>query len=186
MLVGSTAQEITERRLDRHPDHGALASLSVDRIKDLLSALADAGYVERHGLEGGRPGAAVLAIGERGRAVLDGFEELQLALEGAGGPARGQHDRPARGGRGAGAARATMDSTADPALFDRLREWRSAEARRRAVPAYVVFSDATLASLAGEQPRDRHALARVKGIGPAKLDAYGEAVLAIIAGDAAP
>jgi ATP-dependent DNA helicase RecQ len=187
VLVGSTAQEITERRLDRHPDHGALSSLSLDRVKDLLSALADAGYVERHGLEGGRPGAAVLAIGERGRAVLDGLEDLQLAMDGSTGTtAEPSRERPARGRRGAGAPRAGLDSTADPALFDRLREWRSAEARRRAVPAYVVFSDATLAALAGEQPRDRDALARVKGIGPAKLEAYGDAVLAIIAGNTAP
>ena len=186
VLVGSTAQEITERRLDRHPDHGALSSLSLDRVKDLLSALADAGYVERHGLEGGRPGAAVLAIGERGRAVLDGLEALQLAMDGSPGTtAESSRERPARGRRGAGAPRAALDSTADPALFDRLREWRSAEARRRAVPAYVVFSDATLAALAAEQPRDRNALARVKGIGPAKLEAYGDAVLAIIAGSPA-
>jgi ATP-dependent DNA helicase RecQ len=181
LLVGSTAHEITERRLDRHPDHGALSSLTLDRVKDLLSALADAGYVERHGLEGGRPGAAVLAIGERGRAVLDGPDEIQLALEGPAGPTADRR----RERRGAGTARAAMDSAADPALFARLREWRSAEARRRAVPAYVVFSDATLAALATEQPRDRDALARIKGVGPAKLDAYADAVLAIIAGDAA-
>jgi ATP-dependent DNA helicase RecQ len=176
VLVGSTAREITERRLDRHPDHGALASLAVDRVKDLLSALADAGYLERHGLEGARPGAAVLAVSDRGRAVLEGREALRLALGDPGHPGR----EPARGGsRRRGEAPL---ASADPALFDQLREWRGAEARRRAVPAYVVFSDATLAALAAERPLDRDALARVKGIGPAKLESYGDAVLAILAG----
>ena len=182
VLAGSTAAEVTERRLDRHPDHGALATLGLDRIKDLLSAMADAGYLERHGLEGGRPGAAVLAVGERGRAALDAGEALSLALDEPGGV--GSRDRSGGGRKRRPRPRtdARSEGGADPALFERLREWRTGEARRRAVPAYVVFSDATLAALAADQPADHHALARIKGIGPAKLEQYGDAVLSVIAG----
>ena len=186
VLVGSNAAEITERRLDRNPDHGALSALSIARIKELLSALADAGYIERHSLEGGRPGAAVLAVGERGRAVLDGREEMQLSLDAPGGGSERSRENGAPRKRRSGGGRAAADASVDADLFERLREWRSAESRRRSVPAYVVFSDATLAALASEQPADHGALARIRGIGPAKLDTYGDAVLAVIAGEAVP
>jgi ATP-dependent DNA helicase RecQ len=48
------------------------------------------------------------------------------------------------------------------------------------VPAYVVFSDATLAELALERPLTRDALLEVKGVGPRKLEEYGEALLGIL------
>jgi ATP-dependent DNA helicase RecQ len=68
----------------------------------------------------------------------------------------------------------------DAALFDRLRSWRSERARADAVPAYVVFADATLRELASVQPRSLDELAGVKGIGPAKLERYGDEVLALV------
>ena len=54
------------------------------------------------------------------------------------------------------------------------------------VPAYVVFTDATLAELAVRQPADVPALVAVPGIGQSKLDRYGEDVLAIVRGEPAP
>ncbi|MGH9748351.1 MAG: HRDC domain-containing protein, partial [Candidatus Polarisedimenticolia bacterium] len=57
-----------------------------------------------------------------------------------------------------------------------------AEAKRRRVPAYVIFHDTTLAALAAARPRDREGLGAVKGMGPAKIDAYGETLLSILAG----
>jgi superfamily II DNA helicase RecQ len=68
----------------------------------------------------------------------------------------------------------------DPELLRRLKAWRTEEARRRGVPPYVVFQDRTLAALAAAAPRDREALQRVKGIGPAKLEAYGAELLRLI------
>lgn len=61
--------------------------------------------------------------------------------------------------------------------FDRLREWRRATARDLSVPAYVVFSDATLEAIARRAPRTRADLATVTGVGAVKLDRYGAAVL---------
>ncbi|MGC3997657.1 MAG: ATP-dependent DNA helicase RecQ [Anaeromyxobacter sp.] len=99
---------------------------------------------------------------------------------------RGRGDRKRdRGGRRAPA----VEPDADPpdeealALFERLRAWRSAEARTRGVPAYVVFADATLLAIAQERPADEDGLAAVKGVGPRKLEAHGEAVLAIVRGE---
>jgi ATP-dependent DNA helicase RecQ len=69
---------------------------------------------------------------------------------------------------------------ADPELFEALRAWRAAVAKEHGVPAYVVFSDATLAEVALQRPRSKDDLLEVKGIGPRKLEAYGEALLALV------
>jgi ATP-dependent DNA helicase UvrD/PcrA len=75
---------------------------------------------------------------------------------------------------------------ADEELFGRLRAWRAARAEAQKVPAYVVFTDATLAELAVRQPADVPELVAVPGIGQSKLDRYGEDVLAIVRGEPAP
>jgi DNA helicase-2/ATP-dependent DNA helicase PcrA len=75
---------------------------------------------------------------------------------------------------------------ADTELFGRLRAWRSARAEAQKVPAYVVFTDATLAELAVRQPADVPDLVAVPGMGQSKLDRYGEDVLAIVRGEPAP
>jgi ATP-dependent DNA helicase RecQ len=68
----------------------------------------------------------------------------------------------------------------DPALFDRLRALRRELAARESVPAYVVFSDATLARMAASRPTDEPGLLAVSGVGPAKLARYGDAFLRAI------
>ena len=69
---------------------------------------------------------------------------------------------------------------ADP-LFDALKAWRATRAKADGVPAYVVFHDATLRAIADARPAALPALARVRGLGPAKLERYGDEVLAVVA-----
>ncbi|WP_310962396.1 ATP-dependent DNA helicase UvrD2 [Nocardioides terrisoli] len=69
----------------------------------------------------------------------------------------------------------------DESLFDALKSWRKERAEAESVPAYVVFSDATLEALAEVRPTDRDALLRINGIGPSKLEKYADDVLAILA-----
>jgi DNA helicase-2/ATP-dependent DNA helicase PcrA len=73
-------------------------------------------------------------------------------------------------------------STYDEQTFERLREWRSAIAAEAKLPAYVVFTDATLVAIAETMPADEGALARVPGVGATKLQRYGEAVLEVLGG----
>jgi len=75
---------------------------------------------------------------------------------------------------------ADCPSDVDTELLDRLREWRSGEAREQSVPAYVVFTDATLMAIAEQRPADRAALVGIPGIGARKLDRYGDTVLALV------
>ncbi|HET9581225.1 MAG TPA: ATP-dependent DNA helicase RecQ [Gemmatimonadota bacterium] len=69
---------------------------------------------------------------------------------------------------------------ADEDLFQRLRALRRELADQRDVPAYVVFSDATLRDMARERPADRDALLAVPGVGPVKLERYGESFLELL------
>ncbi|MBM9463065.1 UvrD-helicase domain-containing protein [Aeromicrobium sp. YIM 150415] len=75
---------------------------------------------------------------------------------------------------------ADCPSTYDEALFEALRAWRKEESTDQSVPAYVVFTDATLQTIAEVKPSSVQQLAQVRGIGQAKLDRYGEAVLAVV------
>jgi DNA helicase-2/ATP-dependent DNA helicase PcrA len=77
------------------------------------------------------------------------------------------------------AARTVADDA--PPGFDALREWRLARAKADEVPAYVVFHNATLAEIAERRPRTLSELAAVPGVGPAKLERYGEDLLAALA-----
>jgi DNA helicase-2/ATP-dependent DNA helicase PcrA len=75
---------------------------------------------------------------------------------------------------GAVGARPKLEPT--PAVLA-LKEWRLARARAEDVPAYVVFSDRTLAELVARAPRTLGELAAVPGIGPTKLERYGRDLL---------
>jgi DNA helicase-2/ATP-dependent DNA helicase PcrA len=68
-----------------------------------------------------------------------------------------------------------------PAGFETLKAWRLKRARADDVPAYLVFHNSTLEEIAGRRPRSLAELGSVPGVGPAKLERYGEEVLAVLA-----
>jgi len=67
----------------------------------------------------------------------------------------------------------------DP-LVASLREWRTLESTKAGKPAYTVFDDKTLAAIVAAKPRSEGALLEVKGVGPAKVERYGEIVLDLV------
>lgn len=68
------------------------------------------------------------------------------------------------------------------AMAARLREWRAAEAKRLGVPAYVVLHDRTLNALAAMRPKNPNEMLKIDGIGPAKVERFGEAILGLCGG----
>ena len=72
------------------------------------------------------------------------------------------------------------------AAFEALKAWRLERSRADNVPAYVVFSNATLVELANRRPTTDAGLRAISGIGPAKLAAYGEAVKEVLGQFAKP
>jgi ATP-dependent DNA helicase RecQ len=87
--------------------------------------------------------------------------------------------RPVAAPVGAAAPRPPL-AEADDALVAALKGLRKQLAAERAVPAYVIFSDATLHDIAASRPRTADALLAISGIGPKKLELYGDALLAIV------
>src|SRR6185436_9569685 len=84
--TGSRSREVLDRRLERLPTFGRLADLKLDEVKGLLEVLVDAALLERRGIEGGRPGAFVLALSPEGAAVMRAEHRPLLALPGGPGP----------------------------------------------------------------------------------------------------
>ncbi|WP_183666854.1 UvrD-helicase domain-containing protein [Neomicrococcus aestuarii] len=68
----------------------------------------------------------------------------------------------------------------DEALLDALKAWRLETSRAAEVPAYVVFTDATLMAIAEDSPETMEALSRISGVGESKLERFGEQVLGIL------
>ena len=129
------------------------------------------------GLMSVRDEHGTLGLTEASGPVLRGERQVSLRHD----PVRAS----SRGSRGSGRARGGAE---DPALdaeaaavFEELRTWRAATAKAREVPAYVVFHDATLRAIAVTRPRSLAELGELSGIGESKLEAYGEAILELLA-----
>ncbi|RRD42900.1 ATP-dependent DNA helicase RecQ, partial [Comamonadaceae bacterium OH3737_COT-264] len=97
----------------------------------------------------------------------------------------GRLRRAASGAAGAPGATASRDSRLNAlselarARFDALKAWRREVAEQHELPAYIVFSDATLIAIAAAGPRNEDELAAISGVGEKKLAAYGEEILRI-------
>jgi DNA helicase II / ATP-dependent DNA helicase PcrA len=95
-------------------------------------------------------------------------------------PDRFAVDQGARRAASAALAASGYSVADDDPLYAALREWRTIRAREDGVPAYIIFHDQTLAEIAEKKPPSAAALRRVKGVGPAKIEAYGDEVLALV------
>ncbi|MFH6690867.1 HRDC domain-containing protein, partial [Cellulosimicrobium funkei] len=92
-------------------------------------------------------------------------------------------DEPgARGPRRARAGQAKVRLTGeyDQALFEELREWRRQVAQETDKPAFTVLVDSALAAIAETRPTSPAGLARINGLGPAKIERYGATILEIV------
>ncbi|MBW8328551.1 MAG: HRDC domain-containing protein, partial [Thiobacillus sp.] len=107
------------------------------------------------------------------RPVLKGEETVML---------RAIEVRPARSrkSRFAPSSGAGVHDDEDP-LFLSLRAWRRETANEKGVPAYVILHDATLREIAARRPATLAELGEISGLGTKKLEAYGEAVLGVVA-----
>ena len=128
---------------------------------------------------------------ERAREMPDQHAPFDLAGRPAATPERAESRHrgaeaaaPVHAGRaarkGAGASAPPAPEEIDAGLREALRSWRAERCRVDGVPAYVVFNDRTLDELAAYGPTDLHSLGRITGIGPAKLERYGDDILAVI------
>jgi len=183
--TGSTAKDIVERGLQKVPTYGVLAGTGPDYLRKLFDELVRAGAIAVSNDQ-----YAVASLTPRGREVAWRRETVELhwpaltvkesslavfqpPASRRKGKRKSSKPPPPSVGR--------AFSTDEGAVFNALKLWRKEEADSLEVPAFVIFGNSTLRAIAVEKPSTLQALAGISGIGPVKLEAYGEAVLKVIA-----
>ncbi|MEM9373523.1 MAG: ATP-dependent DNA helicase RecQ, partial [Planctomycetota bacterium] len=151
------------------PVHGMLSTHRKPALLSYIDQLVSAEALERV-IDGH---FETLRFGSEGVVVMKGERVVQLARPAGTGTAKSERRRKS-------ATPAEPLSFEDKQLFESLRALRKGIAIERNVPPYVVFSDATLRELARIRPKTPDAMLEVKGVGSAKLDAFGGAFLAAI------
>lgn len=159
-LHGSRETRILSLGLDRLSTYGLMKEYSRDQIRSFISELETQGYLQIH------PEHATLDLTERSREVLFGGKHVEMTVRFEITPQK---------------AEKKALPTAPEGLLEALKALRARFAREEQVPAYIVFSNATLSDMAARQPRTPEEFLRVSGVGEKKAERYGTAFLAEIA-----
>ena len=189
MLCGSASSRLTKLGFDRLSTFGLLKHLKQPDVAMLIDAMIATGHLEQVDLEPNRP---VLQLTPAGTELMkaEGEVEVDVPIP-ADLLAKLRGERPGgqrTGGEPAGAAKPAAEAAwgslppPDPVLLETLRRWCTATALETGLPPHYVLTRATMEELARLRPQSAEALLEVKGIGPAKLDRFGDALLAILAG----
>ena len=176
ILRGKDTDKVRQFGHDRLPTFGVGAELDDMGWRSVLRQLLAAGLLEADAAAYG-----ALKLTDSARPVLRGETPLMLRrrLE----PARSRAVRGRSAVRSAGDPQLPVPGPQQESpLVARLRQWRSAKAREQGVPAYVILHDRTLLEIAALLPASPQALLAVPGIGLAKVQRYGDELLALVAG----
>ncbi|MGW2092317.1 DNA helicase RecQ [Promicromonospora sukumoe] len=169
ILRGKSTPKITQFGHDSLTVFGVGEDLADGEWRSVARQLLAQGLLEVDSNHG------TLLLTETSGDVLGRKREVRLRRDPA--PAAGARRSSRSGGP---KADAVALSDADQEVFERLRAWRAATSKEQGVPAYVVFHDATLRTVATERPADLDALSGISGVGQAKLERYGEGMLAAL------
>ena len=167
ILVGADTERIRAQGHDRLATYGIGSDLPAAQWRGIVRQLLAQGLLKVQGEYG------VIAITEGSAAVLAGEREVRL---------RHEAKAPAKAARRSEST-VQLDDVQQQ-RFQALRSWRAATAKEQAVPAYVVFGDATLRGIALTRPSSLTELGTISGLGEKKLETYGEAVLEVVAAHA--
>lgn len=177
LLLGVAEPRLDRTRLSQTRTFGILKEHPEDWIVRALRRCVTAGWVDFHGRE--RP---VVILTEEGMAVMKGDKPARLLLpeeRAASDSAKRTRKEPDQ------AAKAVAEAVqADPEaerVFEALRSYRLQRAKDDGVPPYVVASDRTLREIAVLRPRTEAELAMAHGIGPQKIERYGDELLRTVA-----
>ena len=172
ILTGDRTENVLKFNHDRLPTFGVGSGRKAGDWRSIFRQLSAVGLIAQDLMEHGR-----WWVTEEGWRVLKGEARIELRKDLSSGAAKGKagsrRDRRA-------ATTAAIVGDADTALLDALKALRTKLARTQNVPAYVVFSDRTLAELASHRPANAGAMREIHGIGDAKLERYGAAFLEVI------
>ncbi len=160
ILTGRSDERIAARGHDQLSVFGIVSGDDARLIKPVARALQAQGHLAANEHGG-------LLLAGAARAILKGEMKLEIVV-----PPKSRKER-----------RNEANPVDDP-LFEALRARRRELAETAGVPPYVIFHDATLRELAGRRPQNLSDFAMISGVGARKLEAYGEAFLTVIRGQA--
>lgn len=179
LLRGTDDPRLARSRLDQTRTFGILSDRNEDWITRLLRRCVSAGWVGFHGRE-----HPVVQLTEEGQQVMRGERPARILLPPDLRRAPNSSSGAAAPRSGANAAASTPGVELDAqgeVVFAALRQYRLERARADGVPPYVVASDRTLREIALLRPGSLDELAQAHGIGPTKLERYGDALLEVVA-----
>jgi len=161
VLAGKDSEKVRGFGHDRLSVFGIASPDEVALVRTVARAL-----IARDALRADAYGG--LSFGPAAKPILKGEQELTVAVP------------PPR--RVTRKQRVAADEADNP-LFAALRAKRREIATENGVPPYVVFHDSTLRGIAEARPRTLHELGQIQGVGAAKLERYGSAMLAAVAAE---
>jgi len=177
ILRGKKTEKVGQFAHDGLSTFGIGAVYSEPQLRAVLRQLLAMGAVGLHRVQlASGQSFDTLVLTEGSRAVLKGEQAVRLR-ESVSTPTAGKSRRDKTAPK-ASAVLASLDAIAQ-VRFAALKAWRAEVAREHNLPAYVIFHDATLAAIAARAPGSLEDLQGVSGIGVAKLEKYGDAVLAV-------
>ena len=177
---GRLADHLLGKTKDVSPSEAALSTYGVGRElspqawRELIDQLLFEGLL-REDPNDGRP-LIGLGDGDAVRAVYRGERQVKVRRQPEAFDASTRSGRPRKRTREAAASVGAENH----ALYEALRAWRRTTAAEQGVPPYVIFHDKTLAEIALFRPATLSDLTMIGGVGQAKLDHYGQAVLRVV------
>ena len=173
VLLGGSTEKIRQFSHQELSVYGIGRELDRSQWRTLVRQLSGLGYLQP--VPEGKGG---LQLGHQDlvRPLLRGEITLELPLP----PPQREQRRRAEPSGGRARELGVDGEAVDPELLQTLKSWRREQAREQGVPPYVVFHDRTLVELATRPPADLAALGAISGIGAAKLERYGAALLAVL------
>jgi ATP-dependent DNA helicase RecQ len=170
-LHGKSTQRVRQLGLDELSTHGILKDHDQAWILSLLRRLMTAALIDV--TDGDFPVPYLTSEGVR---VMKAAAPARVLL-----PPPAARSRSKKRDRSAERPKEKTPAAGDATLFEALKSARREQAQTKGVPAYVICHDRTLVDMAARRPRDHHELQQVHGMGPARIDAYGAAFLAVVA-----
>ncbi len=177
MLCGSNSKSVTRNRLDKLSTFGLLGHLKQQQVVQLIDALLAAGLLETTEIEPFRP---IVQVTEPGEMVMKGGDATEVRLSLPEEITALLADRAPAGSIATERTEQAAFAPEDIGLVARLKRWRDETRLTENVPAYRVLTNAALDELARTRPQSLEGLSAVKGMGPAKVRQYGEALLALL------
>ena len=166
-LRGSKDQRVLQLKLNTLTTYGLLSKLSAEQVRAYVEFLEREGYLQTN-LQ-----FATIEPAKASSDVLFGRRKVEM-------PVRADAARPRKQKSTRADADAAKPQEAAGDLFTALKAVRTQVAQAEHVPAYIVFSNATLADMAAKAPRTMEDFLEVSGVGEAKAGRYGKAFLAAI------